>query len=1010
MSKTARLLILGMALLSASAAKTAPPPSVQTPEEKLWSELSSQARVNLNSQETLGLANKFIKLYPSYPKSVNAHYLLAEREFTAEKFQQSAALFEKFLQNFPGHELSDSANFRLGECYYNLKAYNSAQSAWEKVIRDHPTSSLKPNAMEFLALLYMRGGEWGRADEMWRSLTGGYSNFAAMERVKENYGVTLYHIKEYDRCAQILEGVVSSKGAYFRALSLFSLKLYDTAVASLQNFEFTKQGVYLESASYLKAEGFLQKMNYNLAAAEFGNFVRQFPSSSLALYATLRQATCLLFTGKYVEAVRTADRVLQSSPPKGTDVYALFVKASALMLQDNNSAAASLFAKVAAPGDFPDLCAAALLRKAWCERQLKNFQAQDETLKLLEEKYPASQPMAFGQFLRGVRLYELEKWDDAGRQFESGLIKYPYSAISEASLALMAVSYNKAGLLDRLITASNACLKILEGSYSSASVYWRAQSYFLIGKAYFDLDRFKDAVPYFEKISVNFTDHPLFASAQLHLAWSLLETQEYDKAREKAETLAEHKLADAEIRTHAKFLAAVSYFNQKDFDKALARLADFAAKNPAHARAPQAKFLIGLSFHQKGVFGSAIEEWTACIKKYPDHPLALEAHLHIGSLYFKAGKFSEAAKSFRNFRERWPNSKYTETAFWQELQSYFNGKDDETAIKIYPGFIEKFPGSENALDANKQLEMIYYRRGAHGDPDKIAQFLSKFPQSPFAPSARYKLGDMAMEQKKWNLAASEMEQFIRDYPNDPLVPEAEYALGQAYENAGLAEKAVIQYRNMIKNFSSRPGAVSAAFRLGSLFFAREKYQEALESFQFAVDRKLSPELKANLLFNIAVCYENLGQTENAGRAYARFAKAAKDPEQAREAWMSAGLFLKKAKKNKEAAECFGELLKNAGTKEKEMVAVNLMAECYQAAGKKSAAADAYEKLISMEPVANDARLSGLAQLAFIYETNKKIAQALAIYEKISVSGGKAEWVNAAKKRIEFLSSSLNPLP
>jgi hypothetical protein len=72
--------------------------------------------------------------------------------------------------------------------------------------------------------------------------------------------------------------------------------------------------------------------------------------------------------------------------------------------------------------------------------------------------------------------------------------------------------------------------------------------------------------------------------------------------------------------------------------------------------------------------------------------------------------------------------------------------------------------------------------------------------------------------------------------------------------------------------------------------------------------------------------------------------------------------------------------------------------------------DAYEKLVSMEPVSAELRLTGLAQLAYMFEQKSDFPSALRIYEKIAVSGGKPEWVEAAKQRVQSLTEAANQVP
>jgi len=997
-------------LFAFSSAQGAVPPSERTEEELLWHKLSAAAAADVNGKETSDLMNAFVKKFPENPRVANIHYMQAEQSFKTGDYKNAAARFESFLTQFPQSALGDSASFRLGECYYNLKAYNSAQTAWEGMVKRTPQSALIPDAMEYLTVLRMRANEWGKASELMKKLKAKAPDFADQPRVREKEGVILFNESEYMDSAKVLEGLDRDMSAYYRGLSLFSLKLYEDSVGALSAIAADKTGAFVESAAFLKAEGFFQKKNYNVAASEFKAYLTRFPASDLAPYANLRIAACALLTGDPTGAAAVADKIVRAKTPLEVETYALFIKAWGLTDQKNFEDSAYIFGKVSERTEFPNLAADALVRKAWAHKNLGQIPAFEKSLKTLEEKYPSAPQMALGRFLLGAQLFETAQWDEAGSRFETAVMRHGYSVLSEAGLALMAISYTRAKQPDQLVTAAHAALKILEGNYSSASPYWRAQSNYFIGRAYTEMNKYKDAIPFLEKVGIEYADHALAPPSELLLAWCFVETGKYDKAREKADRLIEGKKTDKDIVINAKFLKAASHFNAKEYDKALASLSDFLKDHPSDSLAPESRYLMGLSYHQKTVYGSAIEEWTKVITDYPDHALAKDAYLYIADLYFKAGKFDESAKFFKKFNERWPNTKYTEIAAWQELQSYFNGKSDEAAIVAYPVFIEKFPNSDNKVDAEKQLEMIYYRRGEHGDPAKLEEFLAKYPKSPFAPSARFKLGDMAIEQKKWNRTVQEMEQFVRDYPKDPLAIEALYALGQAYENLNEPEKAAVQYKNIMDQFATKPASVDAAFRLGMLHFGKERYQEAVDAFNFAAKKKMKDEIRANLYYNLALCYENLGQLENAAAAYGQFANITKNPEQGREALMTAGLLLKKAEKPAPAANYFTRLLKDPGTNEVQLQTVNLLAESYKAAGNVPKAMQTYEKLVGMEPASSDLRLAGLAQLAFLYEEKKQLDKAMRVYEKITVSDGKAEWVKAAKDRVDALNKNLNAVP
>jgi TolA-binding protein len=986
----------------------------KTAEHRGWISAAETARDSLPADAAGEALKNFVKTYPRSAKVPLARYTLAEQKFAQGKYQDAATLYEAFERQHPAHPLADSAAYRAAECYFNLHITHSAMGAWRNLLGKYPRSALAPDALEMLSSLYIQTKEWGRADEVLKRLRSQYPASADTPSAREKTGAVWYYLGDYLGSSSVLDNVDGPMAAYYRAFALFSLKLYDDTAASLKDLVPGKVSEeYSLSAAFLKGESFFQKGAYLLALGEFRQFMARYPRSSLNEFAQLRLAACHLLTRSPAESAKTAKPVAASAN-ETLRSHAFFILGTAASDQKDFAAALAAFDQVRPQAITPELASHALFRKMWATKQLGRRGDAVAALKQLESQYPASPALALGHYVQAVQKLEDNQWADAGPLFESALLRHPYSTLSEAELALMSFAFTRAKRPDQLVTAANSALRTLEKNYSDSTPYWRAQSNYYLGRAYHTLKQYPRAVPYLEKIIQNYGDHPLAASSQLLLAQCLALSGQTAKARTMAEGLADNPKSEKALAVSARFLVAVTHFNDRDYDHAISALGRFLEGNPWDALAPQARYMAGLAYYQKNVFGSAIDEWASLEKDFPASPQAQDALLQTGDLYFKAGKFTDAAKSFKTYRERRPQAPHVELAHWRELQSYFNGKEDEVSIKAYPAFLEKYPEGENVDDAKKQLEMVYYRRGADGSPDKLQEFLTRYPHSPFAPHARYTLGEMGMQQEKWGIATREFEQFLRDFPTDNLATDALYNLGQAYEKSGATDKAVFQYDRLLNEFAAKPAAVDGAFRLGSLHFTQNHWKEALAAFAFAARQKLAKDVRANVTYNIALCHENLGQMAQAADQYAAYARLAgtgdKEKEQARDARLTAGFLHKKVENFPKAIAVLEELLKDPGTPALSIRAVNLLADSYRLNKNEPKAVATYEKLAALEPAKDDGRLAGLAQLAYLREQRKEIPEAIKAYELIAASDGKAEWVQAAKQKIEALSASASVVP
>lgn len=1000
------VLVLSGLILSGSL-NAAPPPSATTPEALLWEKVNSSYVAAPVSGATLDLLQRFIDSYPNSEKLARARYLKAQISFQQKNYREALARFEYLLANHPKTAYADSALFRLAECYYNLKAYKSAQQKWRELTKKHRKSHLYPEALYALALLEAKDGRWGYADDMLETLRNDYPAFGKLDHVRELSGIVLFNMGEFAQAAKFLEDIRTSTAGYYRGLSLFTLKLYDDAIASLNLTTDAQTGPFTETAEYLKAEGFFQKRNYTLSSSAFDTFLKKYPSSNLRSYAMLRVGISQAQTGFYHDALEMANQaatLATSSYP--TKVYGQFLRGSMLIKIGDFPKALGLFTSLINNKEYSELAAAALLQKAWAHKKLNQRDQSMASLRAFEQKYPSNPDMPLGLYLMGAQAFEDGDYGLAAGRFESSIIRYQYTPLSEMGLAMMVMSYHRAQQYDRLLTSATSILKIFEKNYASIGPFWRAQSYYFIGDAYMQVKEPANAIPYFQRVVKEYTESALAPRAQLALAWCQLDIGHYDEARKSATPILALKNANEDLKTSAQFLLGSTYFNAKDYNRAIKYYGDFAKKNPNHELVPYAIYGVGLAYYQQKIYGSAIDEWNKLIEKYPNHEVTQDSVMHVGDLYLRGGKYLQAAEIFKVFLHRWPESETARQAHWLLAQSYYNAKDDDKAINAYRFFIKTFPKDPDVDNAEKQIELSYYRRGESGSPEKLEEFIMRYPKSPFAPQARFKLATMAMDQKAYGRAVQEWGLLIRNYPDSTFIAEAYYQLGQAYEELKDSDQALIQYRAVLKEYSNKPNALDAAFRMGTLHFKKENYKEAAEAFEFVLARKAQEDVKANACFNLAVSYENLGKIDQAAKYYVQFAGLSKDGKKNWESLINAAALYRKMGNHAESIKIYSKLFKSTKDKPTRLRLTNAIAECYKDSGNPAKAMSVYQKLIGMEPVHHDFRLAGLAQLAFLYEQKKDWDGAIKVYEKIVISGGRQDWVKSAKDRIQILNRQL----
>src|SRR5262245_29983029 len=93
--------------------------------------------------------------------------------------------------------------------------------------------------------------------------------------------------------------------------------------------------------------------------------------------------------------------------------------------------------------------------------------------------------------------------------------------------------------------------------------------------------------------------------------------------------------------------------------------------------------------------------------------------------------------------------------------------------------------------------------------DGYKEFLSKFPNDPPAPEARYALGDSYYKLKKYDLAIIEFDSVLQNYPKHDKTLSALFKKGLAQRDLGQTQDAINTFTRVVKEFPDTSEAVNA---------------------------------------------------------------------------------------------------------------------------------------------------------------------------------------------------------
>ncbi|MBF6568680.1 MAG: outer membrane protein assembly factor BamD [Candidatus Binataceae bacterium] len=207
------------------------------------------------------------------------------------------------------------------------------------------------------------------------------------------------------------------------------------------------------------------------------------------------------------------------------------------------------------------------------------------------------------------------------------------------------------------------------------------------------------------------------------------------------------------------------------------------------------------AYYSMGEYRGAIDNYQHLIDQYPFSPYAEDAELRIGLAYYKMGEYAQAVQSLNDFQRMHPTSKNLALATYYLGMTYYNrtGEPDRDqsnttlALRQFDLIEQRFPESEFGELARQRIvicrELLarnelyigdYYSSIANyrASESRMAELMEKYPDSPVAPEALYKLGVALSKEGKKYSAAQAFTALTMHYPKSKYAAPAKQALAK----------------------------------------------------------------------------------------------------------------------------------------------------------------------------------------------------------------------------------------
>jgi len=363
--------------------------------------------------------------------------------------------------------------------------------------------------------------------------------------------------------------------------------------------------------------------------------------------------------------------------------------------------------------------------------------------------------------------------------------------------------------------------------------------------------------------------------------------RQFDKAGQIFEQVAN---SSPRLRRDSLFNAALAWLQQNDRDRFLADTKDLTSTGATDDTRGDLLLEEGLTQAAQGN-SKAAQTIESFVRQFPRHKRAAEAWVALAELAFHAAppRFDEARKNLEKARASEPNPAATERADYLTIwiEDAVPDSDPAKIIAAAAEFLRKYPGSPFVADVRMKLAETYYRRQDFANAQTHFQILAQEnPRGPFTERALFfaaKSATQSMAAQSLDHALVLLDEVVKK--NGELKWAARNEQAAIERKLGKGQDAATLYDEVLAGNAKPEEKREALCGKGDIFYEsgdanREHYQRAIEIYdQLAAQKDAPVHWRNQALFKKGICLEKLGDRENALATFYRIIEQENRPDQ-----------------------------------------------------------------------------------------------------------------------------------
>ena len=408
---------------------------------------------------------------------------------------------------------------------------------------------------------------------------------------------------------------IAAKLQLAKADALYQLKRYPEATDAYQIYlDVATDPFGLAHAYFGKGMTLWTSEHFAEAAASFDKAIARLSDSNQRANALIKAGDAYYQATNFEEAAKRYQSFITDFKNHENIPLALYQLGVCFIHTDRSEEAIDLFKRIETTYPKTPFAEKAALRTANILRDNQEWEKALEKFVQIQKTYTNSPAIqAISEHQRGLVLYQLGRYSEAQKAFETVLKNYPNAKYAPQSSYMRAFCiYYQGETKEALAICQDYIKNYPDSEWTPDVIFWIAEQYYNRGD-------YKKAEPFFLRITTQFKTHSLAARS---LYWA------------------------------GKAAAA-----QANYVSAIERYGIFAKNYPTNKILALVRFAQGDALTQLGEFARAILAFEEIIKKFPESPLVSSAWGRKGDCQFVLAsknpeQYAEAMNSYQSILGR----------------------------------------------------------------------------------------------------------------------------------------------------------------------------------------------------------------------------------------------------------------------------------------------------------------------------------------------------------------------